>query len=125
MGASACMKRFVAYSLLCCLTTPAWAQCFNRGGCDPSTYEIRSQLSVSIPVVDQTSPSEAMRAMEDARRQLSSLSDRETESVKSIYGADTSLRAANTTSNLQENGSRGTTAFVSVSTTYAVKKSTK
>ena len=119
------MRRFLVRSLLCCLVSPACAQCFNRAGCDPSTYEVHSQLSVSIPIPEQTSSSNAMKTMEDARRQLSSLSDRQYEAVKSTFGPDASLRAANTNSNLQENGFRGTTAFVSVSNTYAVKKPTK
>ena len=77
---------------------------------------------MSIPIADQTPPGDAMKAMEDARRQLSSLTNRELDGIKSIFGSDASLRTSNTNSNLQENGARGTTAFVSVSNTYAVRK---
>ncbi len=119
------MKRLLASSLLCCLVTPVWAQCFNRSGCDPSSYEVRSQISVSIPMADGSSPSEATKTVEEARRQLSSLSDRELDMIKSVYGSDAGLRSASSNSNLQENGSRGTTAFLSVSNTYAVKKPSK
>ncbi len=116
------MNKILLAASLVLLTTPAMAQCFNRSGCDPSTYEIRSQLSVSIPLGDQTAPSDALKAIDDAQHQLSALSARELDVVKAIYGSEASLRSANTSSNMQENNFRGATAFVSINNTYAVKK---
>ena len=95
----------------------------NRNACDPTALEIRSQLSVTVPVSDQGTASDTLKAMEDARRQLATLSDREYEAVKSLFGADATLKAANTNSNMQDSGYRGRIANVSVMTTYEVKKS--
>ena len=63
-----------------------------------------------------------MKAVEDARRQLSAVSDREFEAIKSVYGTDATLRAASFNSNVQDGGPRGRSAFVSMSVTYEAKR---
>ena len=118
MRASVLLAAFLLVS-----TSIADAQCFFRNrGCDPNSMEIRSQLNVTVPVADKASPGEASKAVEDARRQLSSLLDRELEAVKSIYGSDAVLRASSVNSNMQDNDGRGRTAFVSIANTYEVKR---
>ena len=110
-------------ALLLPSTSIADAQCFFRNRtCDPNAMEVRSQLNVTVPIADKASPGEAYKAVEDARRQLSSLLDRELEAMKSIYGGETTLKASSLNSNMQDNDSRGRTANVSMMNTYEVKR---
>jgi hypothetical protein len=105
---------------------PASAQCFNRTVCnDPSLLEIRSQVSVTIPLADKASTSDTMKAMEDARRDLYALSNRECDTLKGIYGGDCTLSSVNISSTVQDRGGRGNSVFVSINNTYELKKSPK
>ena len=100
----------------------AQAQCLRGGTCDPSLTEVRSQLNITVPVTDKASPAEVLKALEDSRHQLTSLSERELEAVKSIYGSEATLQSMSVNSNMQDTGFRGRSAFISMSSTYAVKK---
>ena len=85
--------------------------------------EIRSQFNITVPVADKASLGDASKAVEDARRQLSSVVDREAETLKSVFGTDPTLKASSINSNMQDNDFRGRTAFISVSNTYEIKRS--
>lgn len=101
------------------------AQCFNRPACDPSMLEVRSQMSVNVPVADQASEPEIMKTMEDARRDLYALSNRECDTLKSTFGGDCTLSAININSSMQERGPGAKYAIVSISNTFQVKKAPK
>ena len=98
------------------------AQCFNRSTCDPSVLEIRSQISVTFPVADQVSASHTMKSMEESRRDLYALSNRECDTLKAIFGGECSLSSININSSVQDRGTRDKAAFISISNTYEVKR---
>lgn len=104
---------------------PVSAQCFNRfGNCDPGSLEIRSQLSVTVPLADQSSPNDAIKAMEAAQQQMTVLAAKELDAVKAVYGPETTLRQTNISSSMQDAGNRGPSAYVSLNSVYAIKKKT-
>lgn len=104
----------------------ARAQCFNRGLCgDPSTMEIRSQINVNVLVDDQASAADSIKAMESVRKDLYALSNRECDTLKTIFGGECTLTSVNINSSIQDRGSRSKSANISISNTYMLKKPPK
>ena len=115
-----------ALPVICMLgVAPVQAQCFGRNACDPPSVEIRSQMSVNVPVSSQTSTVDALTAMESTRKQLYELANRECDTLHQIFGGDCTLSSVNMTSSMQERGIGSNVAFISVSNTYTVKKPAK
>jgi hypothetical protein len=116
--------QFVVFGICLLASVPsADAQCFGCGRTrDPNAMDVRTQLNIMVPLADKASPGDASKAVDDTRRQLSSLMDRELEAVKSVFGNDATLKASSVNSNMQDNDFRGRSAFVSMSNTYEIKR---
>ena len=84
--------------------------------------EIRSQISVNMPVMDQASSGDEMKAMADARQQLYTFANHECETLHTTFGGNCSLSSININSSIQDRQPRSKTVFASVSATYEVKR---
>ena len=108
------------------LPLPLAAQCFNHAACsDPSALEVRSQISVNVPVTDQTAVGDERKTMADARQQLYTFADRECETLRATFGGDCSLSSININSSVQDRPPQSKAIFASVSATYQVKRAAK
>lgn len=127
-GFGDCRMRVLSF-LLCLIilsvAPPASAQCMGRGLCDPSVIEVRSQISVNVPVATPASTDAALKATEDARKQLYALAGRECETLHQVFGGECALSSVNINSSMQDRGMAGPTAFVSISNMYTIRKAAK
>lgn len=108
------------------LTSSAGAQCFNRELCaDKSVLEVHSQISVNVGVPDSASSSDEIKVMEDARRELYALSNRECDTLRAVFGGDCTLASVNLNSSIQDRGMRSRSAFVSLTNNFVIKRAPK
>ena len=117
------LRYLFGITVLLAAPLPSAAQCFRDACGDKAALQIRSQLSVTVP--GGASASDEVKAMENTRHELYALSNRECDSLRAIFGGDCSLSNITMNSQTQDRGNQGRSAFVSINSTYEIKRAAK